>query len=869
MAAVRSTTAESPRARASAARYRSRWLLLLILALPAGGGAAALEPATGAAGADPAPPPAATAGAPLSAEHRRWLAEVEPMITEAERQAFLAISREYQRSAFIDGFWQVRDPFPETARNELRERWEARLAEARQRFDDPALDDRPRMFAVFGEPAAVFPGRCGGLLEPLEIWRYEGSERVRGTFHLVFVRGRGADSPSHRLWSPGDGLMGLVVGASVDPLGDQLLRRVAEECFRGDDVAAALVSAADWERLRETLFPDPGSEWVRTFTARSTDVPAEAEAFDARLELSYPGRHQSRTVLQALLAVPRTEAVAGTTGPVTSYDFLVDGEVLRKDELFESFRYRFHLPQGDVGGDTIPLLFQRYLRPGIYRLVLRAEDLASGRFHRREIDLEVPLVRPGQPAAPATAATLAAAPEDPAAEANASLVAGDQTLRLIPPPPGLQVGNTRFEAVVGGEGIARVRFSLDGRPVMSKTRSPYSVELDLGDAPRTHHVVAAALGDDGGVLARDEVLVNAGPHRFAVRLVEPQRGRTYSTSLRAQVEVEVPETDRLDRVELYLNDTRVATLYQPPFAHPMLLPPATEVAYVRAVAYLGDGNSAEDLVFVNAPEYLEEIDVNYIELYTTVLDRRGRPVEGLTEADFRVLEEGVEQRLHRFELVRDLPIYAGILLDNSSSMAEEIGEAVAAALRFFDTVLTPKDRATVLTFNHAPELVVRFTNDPEVLAGGVAGITAEGGTALYDSLIYALYYFSGINGKRAIVLLSDGDDQGSDWSFDEALEYARRTGVSIYAIGLGLPAGNAMVRMQLQRLADETGGRTFFVDRARDLGRVYEAIEEELRTQYLLAYQSSYDGDDKGFRRVEVEVARPGAEAKTVSGYFP
>jgi VWFA-related protein len=180
--------------------------------------------------------------------------------------------------------------------------------------------------------------------------------------------------------------------------------------------------------------------------------------------------------------------------------------------------------------------------------------------------------------------------------------------------------------------------------------------------------------------------------------------------------------------------------------------------------------------------------------------------------------------------------------------------------------LPPADR----TFNHRPELVVRFTNDPEVLAGGVAAITAEGGTALYDSLIYALYYFSGINGKRAVLLLSDGADEGSRYSFDEALDYARRTGVAIYAIGIGLGGSRAVqTRLLLQRLADETGGRSFFVNGAGDLGRVYEDIEGELRTQSQIAYQSSAAGGDGTFREVEVEVGVSGAEAKTIRGYFP
>jgi VWFA-related protein len=423
--------------------------------------------------------------------------------------------------------------------------------------------------------------------------------------------------------------------------------------------------------------------------------------------------------------------------------------------------------------------------------------------------------------------------------------------------------------VVTGEAAGGVAFALNGRPVATKTLPPYSLEVDLGAVPRTHVVTATALGAGGRVLARDEVVLNAGPHRFAVRLVEPAPGRRYTASLRAQAEVDVPEGDRLDRVELFLNDTPVATLYQAPFAHPVLLPSGLGAAYVRAVAYLADGHSAEDLVFVNAPENLDQIDVRLVELFTSALDRRGRPVDDLGREEFLVREEGEVQELRRFERVRELPIWAGLLLDRSSSMAEEIREVAAGALAFFEQVLGPKDRAAVLTFNHQPELAVRFTGDPEVLAGGVAGITAEGGTALYDSLVEALYYFSGVNGKRALLVITDGEDQGSRYSFDEALDYARRTGVAVYTIGLGLPAAGARFRMQLQRLATETGGRSFLISRASELERVYDSIEEELRSQYLLAYQSTYSGRDSGFREVEVEVKRPGVSANTIRGYFP
>ena len=217
-----------------------------------------------------------------------------------------------------------------------------------------------------------------------------------------------------------------------------------------------------------------------------------------------------------------------------------------------------------------------------------------------------------------------------------------------------------------------------------------------------------------------------------------------------------------------------------------------------------------------------------------------------------------------------MPIYAGVLLDNSGSMAEEIGEAVAGALRFFETVITPKDRAAVITFNHQPELVVRFTNDPEVLAGGVAGITAEGGTALYDSLIYALYYFSGIKGKRAIVLLSDGADEGSHYSFEEALDYARRTGVAALsdrprtAVEGGAdphapPApGRGDRRPLVLHLARHRAGQGL----RRDPAGAAHPVPDHLP---VLGHRPRTGTSAPS----SVQVKRDGAEAKTIRGYYP
>ncbi|HBL29820.1 MAG TPA: hypothetical protein DD490_23535 [Acidobacteria bacterium] len=841
------------------------------LSLPCALLCCALAAADLASAAPETPDPAAG----LQPRHREFLEETAPLLSATERQAFLALPRDYQRDAFIRRFWDVRDPYTQTARNELHEKWQERLKQAREEMGN-VTEDRARVLLLAGPPRTVTHSLCDSLM-PLEVWDYDGSERVKRGFSVVFVSPGGSSRGPWRLWSPGEGLSSLFsVELRLRATGgvkDQELIDTA--CSQGgEDVLGRLAFAVDWDAFLKAsqLIPRPNEEWVAAFLARSTDVPEGAATFPARADFAFPGRYGSRTVVQGVVSVARADLAAAGT----SASFVVDGEVLYRGELFEQFRYRFLFPGGDAtAADTFPLVFQRYLRPGTYTLILKVEETGGQRFWRETRELAIPSAEEAQAAsAPAPVPAPTASAPAQLAEANApSFGTDEKTIRLLPPPPGLITGTVRIEARATGEGIARVRFLLDGKPVLTKGKPPYSVELNLGTAPKIHTLQALALGPGDERLAEDEILLNSGPHRFSIRLVEPQPGKTYQASLRAQAQVELPEGESLDRVEIYLNETLLASLYQPPYVQPILLPANAGVSYVRAVAYTPDGNSTEDLVLINAPDYVEEVDVDFVELFTTVVNRQGEAVEGLTEKDFTVLEDGKPQAVRRFELVRDLPIYAGVMVDTSSSMGERNGErlkeAIKAATRFFEAVLEPKDRAAVFTFNDTASLGVRFTSQLDVLTAGLNGLTPEGNTAMYDGLIYSLYYFGGIKGKKAIVLLSDGQDTASHYTFSEALEFARRSGVAIYSVGIDMPQKDYDVRAKLQKLADETGGRSFFIAAASELEKVFAVVEEELRSQYMLAYQSTNPSRDDKFRTVEVQLARPGLEAKTVRGYYP
>ena len=798
----------------------------------------------------------------LPQQHRDWLEAVDPLITDEERTAFLALEKDYQRDAFIKQFWEQRDPYKSTARNEFRDRWESRVAQAKSAFGSLA-EDRSRIFLLNGPPAGGIKSTCSTLLWPLEAWFYAGSELLGQEFVVVFYRRWGAGP--FRIWNPMEGLDALFVDSQR---GGHSLGEIANSCRDGDKLAGAIGWVAN-QRMGYTMIQSrfdappqgPGGEWVSSFGSYSTDIPEGAATLPAKLEVEFPGKYQNRTALQGLISLAAGEAGQAKLGDHRSYNFVMNGELLQGTQLFDRFRYKFDLPGDEPAEAQLPLLFQRFVRPGDYLLILRLEDLNSGKFYRVERNITVPAVDKNLPPP---------APEDPEsakllAEANAAISSGETTIQLIPPPGELRAGMVRFDTLTTGEGIDKVSFALEGKPVLTKRKPPFSVELDLGSLPRPRRLSVVAFDAAGKEIASDEIVVNAAANRFKAKLIEPRQGQKYENSLLVRAEIQAPEGEAVERVEVFLNETRVATLYQPPYTQPVVLPKA-EVAYVRVVAYLTDGNSTEDLVFVNAPEYLEQVDVDLVELYTSVLDRQGRPVEGLTEKDFAVTEDGARQSILRFEKVTDLPIHAAVALDISASMENNLDQARQAALTFFQEAIEPRDRAAIVTFNDRPTLAVKFTKDVTTLAGGLAGLKAERGTALYDAIIFSLFYFNGVKGQRTVLLLSDGKDEGSRFGYEDALDYARRAGVTIYAIGLG----DEVEKKKLERLAEETGGRSFFLQNVSQLPGIYETVEKELRSKYLIAYQSTNTSGSDDFRTVDLKVVgKPGVEAKTMRGYYP
>jgi Ca-activated chloride channel homolog len=229
----------------------------------------------------------------------------------------------------------------------------------------------------------------------------------------------------------------------------------------------------------------------------------------------------------------------------------------------------------------------------------------------------------------------------------------------------------------------------------------------------------------------------------------------------------------------------------------------------------------------------------------------------------------VPQVLDGFEVVTNLPLSLGIGVDTSGSMEESIVEAQKAAVEFLRDVMTSRDRCFLVTFDNEPQLVSRFTTDRDRLAQALAGIRAQGSTALWDALVYGLYQYQGTRGRKAYVILTDGEDRSSHFTFEAALDYAKKTGVAVYFIGLRIGSTQLEVRHKLGKIARETGGTVYYVDSAQGLAKIYAEINEELRSQYLLSYLPQNKSVTNQWRKVEVKMTPSNLAARTISGYYP
>ncbi len=274
-----------------------------------------------------------------------------------------------------------------------------------------------------------------------------------------------------------------------------------------------------------------------------------------------------------------------------------------------------------------------------------------------------------------------------------------------------------------------------------------------------------------------------------------------------------------------------------------------------------------------------KVNVKLVNVFATVLDATGAPVGALTEKNFEVLEDGQPQKIAHFERESEVPLSIVLAIDTSLSTRKDLRIELDAAKRFAHTILRPVDRLEVMSFDTEVREIVRFTSDLRAIDRGIDSIRAGGATALYDAMYLAADNLQNRDGRKVLVVVTDGGDTASTTSYQQALRAAIESEALVYSI-IDVPIASSAGRdtggeHALIQLSHDTGGRYFYAENGGDLDRVFHKIDEELRTQYLIAYYPARRLADSDFRRITVNVtpaANSGVEGpfsvRARTGYY-
>jgi VWFA-related protein len=292
-----------------------------------------------------------------------------------------------------------------------------------------------------------------------------------------------------------------------------------------------------------------------------------------------------------------------------------------------------------------------------------------------------------------------------------------------------------------------------------------------------------------------------------------------------------------------------------------------------------------------------QVDVNVVSVLASVRDKRGGLVANLEKSDFTIIEDGKQQEIKYFTKETDLPLTIGLLIDVSGSQRNLIDIERSAASQFFSQVMRKKDEAFLISFGEEVELLQDYTGSARLLSQGMSGLRVSSGvggfgpgpvptagdprgTVLYDAVFLAADEKLRTEvGRKVIVLITDGVDEGSRKRIEDAIEAAQKADAVIYSIDYSDPRaygnfgpfggfGGGAGEGYLRRMSDATGGHVYKVDRSHSLSQVFQELQEEMRSQYSLGFSSTNEKRDGSYRKLEVRMANKDLKAQVRKGYY-
>lgn len=391
----------------------------------------------------------------------------------------------------------------------------------------------------------------------------------------------------------------------------------------------------------------------------------------------------------------------------------------------------------------------------------------------------------------------------------------------------------------------------------------------VGKYLRRLRVRAEGENAEGKVVAFDEMVVNDPLPPFRLKLQAPETLPSAGTaSMRAIVTH--PQNVAVSAVEFFVGEHSLGRDGSAPYEVSWDASAVPSASYARAVAFARGGLEAHDLRFWGDGAQMK-LDVHLQQLPISLPGTKQR---SLSTSNVTLLEEGRERKIENVIPASDQPLNVILLIDSSESMLEELPLVKQAAEAFVKTVVRPNDRIAIVGFHNRTFWLTPFTSDRNVLVAAVDRFKPRGETHLYDATIEMIYELQRMPGRRALIVLTDGANQGGEFQLDHLIHYARYSGVPVYPVVKNTLLSRMMKfgigHLQARRFADvarDTGATYFIVEESRDLPKVYRTIGEELQKQWLVTFYSEPGAEDR-WRSLQVKVDGEKV-VRHPRGYFP
>ena len=447
-----------------------------------------------------------------------------------------------------------------------------------------------------------------------------------------------------------------------------------------------------------------------------------------------------------------------------------------------------------------------------------------------------------------------------------SLPVSAQTVRITEKPSGL-VHGILYVTIAAEEPVSRLALFINGVKYSEAEGRQATVQVNVGQYIRRLRMRAVGYDAQGNVAGEDEMVVNDPRPPFRVRLQGP-RELPESGTITLTANVLRPPEIQVAAVDFFIGEEKVASVTSPPYIADVDVASRRSV-YARVVARTTAGTEANHVIFFG-DQARDEVEVAVQQIPLSIASGP----QQLRLEDLTLTDNGEARRIEQLVPAGDQPLHVILLIDYSESMLEELPVVKAAARGFGQALLRPQDRIAVVGFHQRTFWLTGYTNNFEEAAAAVDRVKPIGETHLYDSVIEMLYELQKQPGRKALVVLTDGVDQGSKFQLDHVLHYARYAGVPVYPIVknrmlqrlMRFGIGQLQAR-RLTTLARDTGATYFIVKSEQELPAVYARIAAELRQQYQVVFYSD-DALPDSWHALAL-TSKAGHKLRIPRGYFP